>query len=162
MEIALTSHIGEAHTVNVDPRRPHIAYVVSSDSVGGRREGVRANETGTGRALDGFEIVDMRSCLEAPLGTMPAGATVEQKREACKPQVFRYRYPTPDIALGHTNRGTIYGCHELEVYPDDRLTCGGGRGDDAVRHQGALQRQRYPGELHRRHRQRHAAALCGA
>jgi hypothetical protein len=25
-EIGLTSHIGESHTVNVDPKRPHIAY----------------------------------------------------------------------------------------------------------------------------------------
>ena len=25
-EIGLTTHIGEAHTVNVDPKRPHIAY----------------------------------------------------------------------------------------------------------------------------------------
>ncbi len=125
-EIGLTSHIGEAHTVNVDPRRPHIAYVVSSDSVGVDADGVRSNETGTGRALDGFEIVNLRSCLEAPLGTIPAGATITEKREACRPQVYRYRYPTPDIVLGHTNRGTIYGCHELEVYPDDRLTCASG------------------------------------
>ena len=37
--IGLTSHIGEAHTVNVDPRRPHIAYAVTSDSTGDRRPG---------------------------------------------------------------------------------------------------------------------------
>lgn len=36
--IGLTSHIGESHTVNVDPRRPHIAYSVTSDSVGVNRE----------------------------------------------------------------------------------------------------------------------------
>jgi hypothetical protein len=125
-EIGLTSHIGQAHTVNVDPRRPHIAYVVSSDQVGVNANGERANETGAGRALDGFEIVDLRTCLEAPLGTIPKFASLADKRNLCRPEVYRYRYPAANIALGHTNRGAIFGCHELEVYPDDRLTCGGG------------------------------------
>jgi hypothetical protein len=125
-EIGLTSHIGESHTVNVDPRRPHIAYAVSSDRVAVDAQRQRANETGTGHALDGFEVIDLRTCLEAPLGTIPAGATIEQKRVSCRPQVYRYRWPTPDIALGHTHQNAIYGCHELEVYPDDRLTCGSG------------------------------------
>ena len=31
------------------------------------------------------------------------------------------------MAQGHTNKGSVYGCHELEVYPDDRLTCGSGQ-----------------------------------
>ena len=56
----------------------------------------------------------------------PVGTTIEQKRAACRPEVYRYRYPSPDIAQGHTNKGTIYGCHELEVYPDDRLACASG------------------------------------
>ena len=120
VEIGLTSHIGESHTVNVDPKRPHIAYSVTSDSVSVNSEGKRANET-SGLALDGFEVVDLSTCMN-----FPAGTTTEQKRAACRPQVFRYRYPTADMALGHTNKGTLYGCHELEVYPDDRLTCGSG------------------------------------
>ena len=120
VEIGLTSHIGEAHTVNVDPKRPHIAYAVTSDSVSVDSEGKRANEE-DGLALDGFEVVDLSSCMN-----FPADTTVEQKRAACQPQVYRYRYPTTDMALGHTNKGTLYGCHELEVYPDDRLTCGSG------------------------------------
>ena len=120
VEIGLTSHIGESHTVNVDPKRPHIAYAVTSDSVSVNAEGKRANET-SGLALDGFEVVDLSSCMN-----FPAGTTTEQKRAACQPQVFRYRYPTTDMALGHTNKGTLYGCHELEVYPDDRLTCASG------------------------------------
>ena len=33
VEIGLTSHAGEAHTVNIDPKRPHIAYAVTSDAV---------------------------------------------------------------------------------------------------------------------------------
>lgn len=120
VEIALTSHIGEAHTVNVDPKRPHIAYAVTSDVIGVDDDGVRANESG-GTNLDGFEVVDLSSCMDFPEGT-----TVEEKREACRPEVYRFRYPSIDIAIGHTNRGEVYGCHELEVYPDDTLTCAAG------------------------------------
>jgi hypothetical protein len=119
--IGLTSHIGEAHTVNVDPKRPHIAYAVTSDGVTVDAQGKRANET-SGFALDGFEVVDLSSCLN-----FPAGTSLEAKRAACRPQVFRYRYPTTDIGLGHTNKGTLYACHELEVYPDDRLMCASGQ-----------------------------------
>jgi hypothetical protein len=120
VEIGLTSHIGEAHTVNIDPKRPHIAYAVTSDSVGVGADGKRANET-SGFGLDGFEVVDLSSCMN-----FAAGTTVEQKRSSCRPQVFRYRYPDVKMALGHTNKSNIYGCHELEIYPDDRLTCGSG------------------------------------
>ena len=152
VEIGLTSHIGEAHTVNIDPKRPHIAYAVSSDSVS-----VSVNDNGTPDDesddflrrnnedpassqrfnLDGFEVVDFSSCLAPPYGTMeidPAlegDAVAEAKRASCRPEVFRYRYPTLDMSLGHTravDNGSsgAYGCHELEIYPDDRLTCGSG------------------------------------
>ncbi len=124
VEIGLTSHIGEAHTVNVDPKRPHIAYAVTSDAVGVSAAGKRQNEI-AGSAdrndLDGFEVVDLSSCLNFPLGT-----SVDLKRMLCKPQVYRYRFPTLEMSLGHTVKSTVYGCHELEVYPDDRLTCGSG------------------------------------
>ena len=134
VEIGLTSHIGEAHTVNVDPRRPHIAYAVSSDSVSvvdGKRmnepamtpnaqTGVMENNPQRYR-LDGFEVVDLSSCMY-----FPAGSSTEQKRAQCRPEVYRYRYPSVNMALGHKNTNAIYGCHELEVYPNDRLTCGGG------------------------------------
>jgi hypothetical protein len=120
VEIGLTSHIGEAHTVNVDPRRPHIAYAVTSDSVTVAADGTRSNDQ-SGYDLDGFEVVDMSSCMYFPKGT-----SVQAKRDRCRPQVFRYRYPDVGMAQGHTNKSTLYGCHELEVYPDDRLTCGSG------------------------------------
>jgi hypothetical protein len=123
-EIGLTSHIGEAHTVNVDPKRPHIAYAVTSDAVSVNAAGKRENEIlgdNDRLDLDGFEIVDMSSCMYFPSGT-----TVAQRRQSCRPKVYRYRYPNARIALGHTEKGTIYGCHELEVYADDRLTCGSG------------------------------------
>jgi hypothetical protein len=138
-EIALTSHIGQAHTVNIDPQRPHIAYVVSSDSVG-----VTANADGTftrnnernptsptdtaavPNNLDGFEVVDLSSCLTAPFGTMPEGLSLAEKRETCKPEVYRYRYSDLAIAQGHTIKTGVFGCHELKPYPNDLLTCGSG------------------------------------
>ena len=61
-EIGLTSHIGESHTVNVDPKRPHIAYSVTSDSVGVAADGTRANET-PGREL--LSSIAMDSFLTA-------------------------------------------------------------------------------------------------
>ncbi len=132
VEIGLTSHIGEAHTVNVDPRRPHIVYVVSSDAVSINNNDTpnklsddyrenRVEGDNDAADLDGFEIMDISSCMNFPDGT-----TVEEKRKQCRPKVFRYRYPGLKMALGHTITSNIYGCHELEVYPNDKLTCGGG------------------------------------
>jgi hypothetical protein len=123
-EIGLTSHTGESHTVDVDPKRPHIAYSVTSDSVGVAADGTRTNEDPASSQrfnLDGFEVVDMSSCMY-----FPKGRSIIEKRLACRPQVYRYRWPSAEIALGHTNKSAIYGCHELEVYANDRLTCGSG------------------------------------
>jgi hypothetical protein len=132
VEIGLTSHIGEAHTVNVDPSRPHIAYAVTSDRIAVNAAGERANETtATNSTLDGFEVVDLRSCLEQPFGDLAVGASVDEKRESCRPEVYRYRYEDVQMALGHTNKTQVHGCHELEIYPDDTLTCAGG---DALLH----------------------------
>ena len=137
VELALVSHIGESHTVNVDPKRPHIVYSVTSDAItvaadagdcdgdGDTEELIRENEcAGDSDAhdLDGFEILDISSCMDFPEGT-----SVEDKRDACQPEVFRYRYPSLDMQLGHSLTGTVYGCHELEIYPDDRMTCGSGQ-----------------------------------
>lgn len=124
IEIGLTSHIGQAHTVNIDPKRPHIAYAVTSDAISLNPDGSRQNEDPADSDrfdLDGFEVVDLSSCMNFPVGTTPAA-----KRAACRPEVFRYRFPSATTALGHTTKDTIYGCHELEVYPDDTLTCGSG------------------------------------
>ena len=125
-EIALTSHIGESHTVNIDPKRPHIAYSVTSDNLGLNEDGKRTNQTrdSTSLALDGFEVVDFSSCMD-----FPGSATLNAKRGDCKPKVYRYRYPNKRMALGHTDKddtAAIFGCHELEVYPSDLLTCGSG------------------------------------
>ena len=152
VEIGLTSHVGQAHTVNVDPRRPNIAYVVTSDAVsvrpdncagvqpgtpceedldgdGDTEELIRENEMPADNDrldLDGFEVLDLSSCMTAPYGTMKKGLSVEQKRKACQPDVYRYRYPNVEMALGHTNLNAVYGCHELEMWPGDEMTCGGG------------------------------------
>jgi hypothetical protein len=126
VEIGLTSHIGETHTVNVDPKRPHIAFAVTSDSVGVNcnaddTDCKRQNDLGSPAAqrfnLDGFELVDLSSCMNFAPGTDTA-----TKRAQCRPQVYRYQYPDPLMALGHT-ADALAGCHELEIYPDDKLTC---------------------------------------
>jgi Ca2+-binding RTX toxin-like protein len=139
VEIGLTSHIGEAHTVNVDPKRPHIAYAVTSDNVTVNPDGARANEdpaSGERFDLDGFEVVDMSSCMNFPPGT-----SVPEKRAQCRPQVYRYRYPTTEMSVGHTQKtgaNAIFGCHELEVYPNDWLTCGSGNALIALDMSGAF------------------------
>jgi hypothetical protein len=125
VEIALTSHIGEAHTVNVDPKRPHIAYVSSSDQVSVDEDGTRENEDpgDSPLELDGIEVVDMSSCMN-----LPNSMTTEERRGACKPDVYRFRWPKTKWSLGHTLRNQVWGCHELEVYPSDLLTCAAGSG----------------------------------
>ena len=58
----------------------------------------------------------------------PAGTTIAAKRARCRPQVYRYRYPsTLHVARATPTRAPIYGCHELEIYPSDRLTCASGQ-----------------------------------
>jgi hypothetical protein len=118
-ELALISHIGNAHTVNVDPKRPHIAFDVTQDGMAVDAEGKRANETpgGDERDLDGFELIDLSSCMN-----FPAGTTIEAKRAKCRPEVYRYRYESPAVSLSHTYK-SVQSCHELEIYPDDRVTC---------------------------------------
>jgi hypothetical protein len=117
-EIGLIRHIGNAHTVNVDPKRPHIAFDVTQDGVAVQEEdGRRANET-SGNQLDGFEVIDLKSCMDFPPGT-----TIEQKRERCRPQVYRFRYPEATWATSHAFPNNLQSCHELEIYPDDRITC---------------------------------------
>jgi hypothetical protein len=117
VEIGLTSHIGEAHTVNIDPKRPHIAFVSSSDGVTIDDEGKRENET-SGSAFDGIEVVDMSTCMN-----FPDGATTQEKRDTCRPEVYRYRWPQATMATASAFPNELSGCHEVEIYPDDRLTC---------------------------------------
>ena len=100
VEIGLTSHIGEAHTVNVDPKRPHIAYAVTSDCVSVDDDGTRANEDPAGGAelnLDGFEVVDISSCMNFPAGTTrraEARAHAARRSSATATRTSRWRSAT--------------------------------------------------------------------
>jgi len=97
---------------------------VTSDRVDLNPDGSRQNEDPGDSDrfdLDGFEVVDLSSCMN-----FPPEASVAEKRQRCRPEVYRYRYPTVEMALGHTQRDHVHGCHELEVYPTDLLTCGSG------------------------------------
>ena len=53
----------------------------------------------------------------------PAGTTIEQKRARCRPEVYRYRYPEARMATSHAYPNALQSCHEIEIYPDDRLAC---------------------------------------
>ncbi|HEV2999758.1 MAG TPA: hypothetical protein VGW75_03375 [Solirubrobacteraceae bacterium] len=120
-ELALISHIGNAHTVNVDPKRPHIAFDVTQDGVTNNPQtGLRNNETdgSTSNALDGFEVIDMSSCMNFAPRT-----SLEEKRARCDPKVYRYRYPEARMATSHQYPNALQSCHELEIYPDDRIAC---------------------------------------
>jgi hypothetical protein len=62
--------------------------------------------------------------------------------------VYRYRFPTAAMSIGHTvkcgNDSVIHGCHELEVYPNDRLTCGSGQAAMVFDMSGAFDRNGKP------------------
>ena len=118
VEIHLTSHIGEAHTVNVDPRRPHIVYVSTSDYVtlANRPDASDPSRSEQGD-LDGFEMLDISSCMNFPDDT-----DIATKRAQCRPQVYRFRFE-PEWIRGTYASAQGGACHELEIYPNDRLAC---------------------------------------
>ena len=123
-----------------------------------RRRGQARQRDERAWRLDGFEVVDLSSCMNFPAGhrrsrrsARPAGP--RSTATATRAPTWRSATPT---------RARIYGCHELEVYPDDRLTCAQRRGDDRARHEGRVRRPRHAGRLLRRQAARHAAALPGA
>ena len=41
-----------------------------------------------------LEVVDLSTCMTAPFGTMAEGLDTAGKREACRPEVYRYRWET--------------------------------------------------------------------
>ena len=89
----------------------------------------------------------------------PAGTTLEQKRAACRPEVFRYRYPSAAIALGHTTAGRdlrLPRARGLSRRPADVRER---QRADRPRHERRLQRHGHAERLHRRQAERDAAAL---
>ena len=151
VEIGLTSHAGEAHTVNIDPKRPHIAYAVTSDAVSINAAGKRENEIPGDNDrldLDGFEVVDMSSCMYFKAGTQPAGAAQP--------------LPPAGLPLPLPRRQDRAGAHREEH--DLRLSRARDlsrrpphvrqrRRRDRARHERRVQRQRHAEELQGRSRQ---------
>ena len=105
-EIHLIRHAGFSHTVTVDDRRPWIAYNSSSDFAG----------------RPWIDVVDARSCLGL------ANRTLESKRNACRPKVYRIPFQ-PDWsrqvnASGNTVPGSEATCHDI-TSRDGRIYCAG-------------------------------------
>lgn len=116
-ELNLISMWEDTHTLNVDPKRPHIAFNAGQDGVVISNRRSDDNPTGTETSLDGFHIIDLSSCMD-----FPAGTSLDDKRASCRPEVYRYRFDQ-DWARGTWNDNSSQGCHEVEIYPDDTLTC---------------------------------------
>jgi len=100
-EIHLTRHDGTSHNITVDPARPWIVY--NSNSDGGR---------------PWIDVTDIRTCL----GLM--GKSLEQKREACRPTVYRIPFDATWTAqqLPDGTLANPYGCHDITAKPG-RLYC---------------------------------------
>ncbi|MGH2739687.1 MAG: hypothetical protein ACRDH6_04290 [Actinomycetota bacterium] len=97
-EIHLVRHAGTSHTVTVDDARPWIYY----------------NNTSNGSGTPWIDVVDTRSCLGL------AGLTLEEKRERCRPKVYRLPYKqewSPAGATCHdlTSRGNLIYCAALNT-----------------------------------------------
>ena len=95
----------------------------------------------------------MSSCMN-----FPAGTTVQQKRDACNPQVYRYRFP--QIEMANSTRVP----EARSALPRDRDLPGRHADlrepvlDDPARHEGRVRRPRHAERLHRRQAARDAAA----
>ena len=135
-----------AHRVRHHPgrRRRSIRRPASAPT---RREGSTSN------ALDGFEVLDISSCMN-----FPAGTSVEQKRARCRPEVYRYRYPEARIGKSHTYRraAELPRGRDLSRRPAGLLV---DHLDDPLRPQGRVRRPRDAERLHRRQAARDAAAV---
>lgn len=93
----LTRNVGMAHSITIDPKRPWLAYLSTSDRA------------------DLMDIVDFKSCL----GGVAAIA-------ACKPEIARAVFDKrfwPQIAVpGQSADPFNYGCHDLR-FRGDRAYC---------------------------------------
>jgi len=116
-EIHLTRHNGYSHTVTVDAMRPWIVYNSSSD-FGANPTGDDANPEGIGPAW--VDVMDIRTCLNL------TGKTLDQKRTACRPKVFRipfdYKWTSARKTDGEMRQPAA--CHDVTARPG-RIYCAG-------------------------------------
>ena len=103
-EIGLVRFNGLSHTVTADATRHGILYNNQADFA----------------ATTWIDVVDARSCLGL------AGKTLEQKRELCKPVVYRVDY-ADEVSSKQLPDGTLTepaSCHDITAAPN-RLYCAG-------------------------------------
>jgi hypothetical protein len=116
-EIHLTRHTATTHTLTVDPDRQHLVF---------------SNNSAFSNA-NWLEFLDVRSCLTTDAGgTLSADASLEDKRAACQPDV--YRIPFEDEWTQQTDdgesepSGPARGCHDI-VIVDGVVFCSGLSGE---------------------------------
>ena len=103
-EIGLVRFQGLTHTVTADATMDGILYNNGSDFGG----------------MPWTDVVDVRSCLGL------AGKSLEDKRDACRPQVYRIAYQ-PEWSSKQNPDGTLSepaNCHDITAAPG-RLYCAG-------------------------------------
>jgi putative cell wall-binding protein len=112
-EVHLLRFNTNTHTATLDPDRPWIIYSNPSEFAG----------------RNWLEILDIRSCLSASGGgTLPDGASLEERRAGCAPEVFRM--PFEDLWTQQTftedgePRGVPAMCHDV-VIEDGTMYCSG-------------------------------------
>ena len=113
----------------------------TSDAVTRRRRTATARRTRIREtSSDALRPRRLRGRRLLLLPELPAGSQVDAKRAACQPEGLPLPLPDRrDGARAHAQGGLgVYGCHELEVYPDDRLTCGSGNALIALDMSGAF------------------------
>jgi hypothetical protein len=112
-EVHLTRHNGYSHTVTVDATRPWIVYNSTSDF------GTDPDaEFPVGRGKAWIDVLDIRTCLGL------ADKTLEQKRAACRPEVFRipfdYKWAVQEKETGGERQPSA--CHDITTRPG-KLYC---------------------------------------
>ena len=112
-EVHLTRHNGYSHTVTVDATRPWIVYNSTSDF---GTDPDAENSMGIGKAW--IDVLDIRTCLGN------TGMSLEQKRDRCRPTVFRipfeYEWAVQEKENGGKRQPSA--CHDITTRPG-RVYC---------------------------------------
>jgi hypothetical protein len=108
-EVHLTRFTGYSHTVTADATRPWIIYNSTSDF--GADPTNDENPLGIGKAW--IDIADIRTCLGLE------GKTLEEKRAACRPKVFRlpFEYAWAVQETAEEERKQPSACHDITARP---------------------------------------------